>query len=103
MRFEEFQWRLLTESFDLLEANPSQWIDDLICIYMMMNYFCGMVDRRKALSFLSSWDHCQRFSPLKISCTPRAGFEFLQNLSSGFVSRLHNDYYVLRMSCIYSV
>ena len=46
--------------------------------------FCGMVDRRKAFSFISSRDHCQRSSPSRISDTPRAGFEPAQNLSSGF-------------------
>ena len=30
---------------------------------MMMNCFCGMFDRRKAFSLLSSRDHCQRSSP----------------------------------------
>ena len=30
---------------------------------MMMNCFCGMVDRRKAFSLISSRDHCQRSSP----------------------------------------
>ena len=25
----------------------------------LMNYFCGMVDRRKAFSLISSRDHCQ--------------------------------------------
>ena len=52
---------------------------------MMMNCFCGMVDRRKALSLISSRDHCQRSSPSRISDTLRAGFETAQNLSSGFV------------------
>ena len=52
---------------------------------MMMNCFCGMVDRRKAFSLTSSWDHCQRSSPSQISGTPRAGFEPAQNLSSGLV------------------
>ena len=41
--------------------------------------FCGMVDRRKAFSLISSRDHCQRSSP------SRAGFEPAQNLSSGLV------------------
>ena len=52
---------------------------------MVMNYFCGVVDRRKAFSFISSRDHCQRFSPLQISNMLPAGFEPAQNLSSGFV------------------
>ena len=52
---------------------------------MMMNCFCGMVDQQKAFSLISSRDHCQRFSPLRISDMPRAGFEPAQNLSSGLV------------------
>ena len=42
---------------------------------MMMNCFCGMVDRRKAFSPISSRDHCHRSLPSRISDTPRAGFE----------------------------
>ena len=52
---------------------------------MMMNCFCGMVDRRKAVSLISSWDHCQRSSPSRIFDMARAGFEPAQNLSSGLV------------------
>ena len=52
---------------------------------MMANCFCGMVDRRKAFSLISSRDYCQRSSSSRISDTPRAGFEPAQNLSSGFV------------------
>ena len=48
---------------------------------LMMNSFCGMIDRRKAFRLISSQDHCQRFSPSRISDTPRAGFEAVQNLS----------------------
>ena len=50
-----------------------------------LNCFCGMVDRRKMFSLISSRDHCQRSSPSRISDTPRAGFEPAQNLSSGSV------------------
>ena len=28
---------------------------------------CCMADRRKAVRLISSWDHCQRFSPSQIS------------------------------------
>ena len=52
---------------------------------MVINYFCGMVDQRKAFSLISSRDNCQRSSPLQISDTPQAGFEPVQNLSSGLV------------------
>ena len=37
---------------------------------MMMNCFCGIIDRRKAFSLISSRDHCQRSSPLRISDMP---------------------------------
>ena len=47
--------------------------------------FCGMVDQQKAISLISSRDHCQRSSPSRISDTPRAGFEPAQNLTSGLV------------------
>ena len=47
--------------------------------------FCGMVDRQRAFSLISSRDHCQRSSPSRISDTPRAGFEPAQNLSTGLV------------------
>ena len=57
----------------------------LLMMKMMMNYFCGMVDRWKAFSLISSRNHCQRSSPSQISNTPWAGFETAQNLSSGFV------------------
>ena len=53
----------------------------------MMNCFCGMVDRQKAFSLISSRDHCQRSSPSRISDTPQAGFEPAQNMSSGFLER----------------
>ena len=57
----------------------------MMMIIMMMICFCGMVDRRKAFSLISSWDHCQTSLPSRISDTPRAGFERAQNLSSGLV------------------
>ena len=56
-----------------------------ILTMMMMNGFCGMVDRRKAFRLISSRDHCQRSLPSRISDTPQAGFEPAQNLSSGLV------------------
>ena len=46
----------------------------------MMNCFCGVADRRKAFSLISSQDHCQRSSPLRISDTQRVGLEPPQNL-----------------------
>ena len=52
---------------------------------MMMNCFCGMVEQRKPFHLISSWDHCQRSSPSQISDTPQAGFEPVQNMSSGLL------------------
>ena len=57
----------------------------MIMMMIMMNCFYGMVDRRKAFSLISSRDHCQRYSPSRISDMLRAGFEPAQNLSSGLV------------------
>ena len=54
-------------------------------LMMMMNCFLQLVGRRKAFSLISSRDHCQRSSSSRISDTSRAGFEPVQNLSSGFV------------------
>ena len=53
--------------------------------WMMRNCFCSVIDRWKAFSLTSSQDHCQRSSPLQISNNPQAGFEYAQNLISGFV------------------
>ena len=47
--------------------------------------FCGMVDRRKVFSLISSRDYCQRSSPSQISDTLRAGLDPVQNLSSNLV------------------
>ena len=55
----------------------------MMMMMIMMNCFCGMVDWRKMFSLISSQDHCQRYSPSRISDTTRAGFEPAQNLSSG--------------------
>ena len=57
----------------------------IMMIMMMMNCFCGMADRRNAFSLISSQDHCQRSSTLRISDTSTVGFEPAENLSSSFV------------------
>ena len=57
----------------------------MMMMMLMVNCLCGMVDRRKVFTLISSRDHCQRSSPSRISDTPRAGFETAQNLSSGLV------------------
>ena len=50
-----------------------------------MNCFCCIVDRRKIFSLISSWDHCQRSSPSRISDTPQTEVKPAQSLSSSFV------------------
>ena len=57
----------------------------LMTMMKLMNCFCGMVDRQKVFSLISSLDHCQRSSPSQISDMSQAGFEPVQNLSSGLV------------------
>ena len=52
---------------------------------MIMNCFCGIVDRRKMFSLIFSRDHCQRSSPSWIFNTPWTEFESAQNTSSGLV------------------
>ena len=54
-------------------------------IMMMMNCFCGLVDRRKTFNLISSRDHFQRPSSSRIFDTPGARYEPAKNQSSGFV------------------
>ena len=57
----------------------------VMMMMMMVSCFCGMVDRRKTFSLISSRGNCQKSSQLGIYDTPQARFEPVQNLSSGFV------------------
>ena len=76
--------RLWNEPWNPVCFMVDNCIKEIHCLMiMMMNFFCGMVDRRKAFSLISSRDHCQRSSPSRISDTPWAGFEPAQNLISG--------------------
>ena len=50
-------------------------------------FFCGMFDRRKAFSLISSRGHCQRSLPCRISDTQGAGFKPPQNPTLGFADR----------------
>ena len=52
---------------------------------MMMNCFCGKVNRRNTFRLISSRDHCQRSSPWRIVDTLRAECEPVHNLNSGLV------------------
>ena len=61
---------------------------DIMYFYLMMiNCFCGMVDRRKTLSLIYIWDQrlLSEMLNIVISDTPRAGLEHALILSSGFV------------------
>ena len=74
-------WKLNWWKYRLKVAALSKWW----WWWWMMNCFCGMADLQKAFSLISSWDHCQRSSPSRISHILWAGFEPAQNLSSGLV------------------
>ena len=76
---QHVRWRKICWFFDLMMMMM------MMMMMMIMNFFCGMADRRKAFRLISSRDHCQRSSHLWISDTLRAGFEPAQNLSSGLV------------------
>ena len=97
---EKHLWRSVTfskvegKAYNFTKSNISPWIFFTffklykwyqIAQRMKMNCFCGMVDRRKAFSLISSRNHCQRSSPSRISNPPRARFEPAQNMSSGLV------------------
>ena len=71
--------------FDRVSHKKNFLLCLLRVLMMMMNCFCGMVDQRKVFSLISSWNHCQRSSPLQISDTPQAEFEPAQNLSLDLV------------------
>ena len=49
---------------------------------LIVNCFCGTVNRQKAFSLISSRERCQSSSPSQIYDTPRAGFAPAQNLLS---------------------
>ena len=85
----------------------------MMMMMIMMNCLCGMVDRRKTISLIFSWDHCQRSSPSQITDMLQTGFELAQNLSSGLVEwscavvihganylNAHSHTFVIRLSFI---
>ena len=80
------QFTSLKMQFLSLKQCLEVWIGGSWAFMMMMlNYFCAMVDWQKAFSLISSRDHCQRSSPLRISDSPQARFEPAQNLSLSLV------------------
>ena len=52
---------------------------------MMMNFLAEWLMEEKCLCLISIQDHSQRFLPLQVSETLRAGFEPAPNLSLDFV------------------
>ena len=58
--------KLLLSNLDLIRK-PTALVSAKM---MMMNCFYDIVDQRKAFSLISSWEHCQRYSPSRISDTP---------------------------------
>ena len=47
------------EFCEIAQGKYSRKIGSTICLKDFLNYFCGMVDRRKVISFSSSRNHCQ--------------------------------------------
>ena len=81
---ERTVWLYETANTELITRAIDQFLVKMM-MKMVMNCFCGMVDQRKVFSLISSRNQCQKSKPLRISDTPRAGFELAQNLSSGLV------------------
>ena len=74
--FEDFSIMWHESKKYILELKYSLFImRDRRSMMMMMNCFCGMVDRRKVFSLISRRNHCRKHSPSRISDTPRAGFK----------------------------
>ena len=48
------------------------------------DYYLGMVDQSKPFGLIFNQDHHPRFLPLQMQDTTQAGYEPVQNLSSGF-------------------
>ena len=74
----------LSLKMHLTKMHMELWINKLFCCCCYY-CFCGMVDRWKTFSLISSRDHCQRSSPSWIPETLQARFETAQNLISSFV------------------
>ena len=79
----KLSWKSYIMKIQTLVSQKKLLLLPLLTMMMtMMNFFCGMVGRGKAFSLICSQHHCQRSSPLRISDTPRVGFEPTQSLSS---------------------
>ena len=82
--FVAFVARFLKFALTILGHNALMMMMMMMMMMIMMNCFCGMVDWQNTFGFISSQYHFQRFSPSQNSDLPPAGFEPVQNLSSGF-------------------
>ena len=71
---KESRWIKLNAK-NIFNPNYLTYMMMIMMMMMMMNCFSGMVDRRNAFNLISSQEHCQRYSPSRISNTPRAGLE----------------------------
>ena len=80
-----FEVTPIFQVFVLISLAVNFFLNKTLLMIIMMNCFCGMVYRWKAFSLISGRDHCQRSSPSRISDTPWAGFELVQNRSLGFL------------------
>ena len=81
---QQFLWTALLNFVYNNQFLANFEMPEMTSLPFLMNCFCGMVDRRKVFSLISSRDHFQWSSPSQISDTPRAGFEPALNLSSDF-------------------
>ena len=59
------------------------WCSTAVMVRDDDELFLCLVDRRKAFSLISSWDHCQRSSPLQISARCNQGLNLCRTWSSG--------------------
>ena len=82
-RYKDFVYKC---SFCIHCMNSKAYFNESFMMKMkMMNYFCGMVARRKKFSLISSRDQRKRSSPMRIFDMPQRRLEPMQNLSSDFV------------------
>ena len=75
---------LIILSVKLLKKYFSAQSAKLLIMMMLMSYFFGMFERRMAFSLISSGDHCQRSSPLRISGAEPVFKPNLMNLGSSY-------------------
>ena len=112
--FSRFLWWMFIQSSFL--SNYHSWdngLKSLQSIFIAISrwwwrwiVFWCLVDRWKAFSFISSWDHCLRSSPFRISDTPRAGFEPARGLKLRLTCMKlcsRNNHYTTTLLCNYFI